>query len=289
MMKEKVFKEIEAKIALTELKRKIPYGWDLNIYRGCQHECQYCYAMYSHKYLGSDDFFNEIYVKSNILEALEKQLSQENWNREVINIGGVTDSYQEAEGVYTLMPGILKLMIKYKNPIIISTKSKLVLRDYDLIDQLSQLTYVNIAETITTMDEEIRKKIEPGACSGRERFEVLKEFRKTRASIGVHVMPIIPMLTDGKENLEIIISNAKDCGADYLLPGTLYLRGNTRKHFLSFMENEYPHLVDDFKGLYKKGGADKAYKTKLYETVNALRTKYQVSSSYMKPMREKMK
>ncbi len=288
-MQEKNYKEIEAGTALTELKRKIPYGWDLNIYRGCQHMCQYCYAMYSHKYLGSDDFFNDIYVKTNIVEALEKQLSQENWKREVINIGGVTDSYQEAEAIYQLMPGILKLMIKYKNPIIISTKSKLVLRDYDLIDELAQLTYVNIAATITTMDEGVREKIEPESCSGQERFGVLKEFRKTQASIGVHVMPIIPLLTDGEENMDAIISNAKDCGADYLLPGTLYLRGDTRKHFLAFMEEEYPQLFDDFELLYKTGGADKAYKTKLYVRVNALRDKYQVSSSYMKPMREKMK
>ena len=87
---------MQTKSALHKLKRKIPYGWDLNIYRGCQHGCQYCYAMYSHDYL-SDKNFRDIYVKTNIVEELEKRPSAPDWQREVINIGGVTDSYQPAE------------------------------------------------------------------------------------------------------------------------------------------------------------------------------------------------
>lgn len=284
-----MYQEIQAQSALTELKRKIPYGWDLNIYRGCQHGCRYCYAMYSHKYLGSQDFFGDIYVKTNIVDMLEKELKSDKWRREVINIGGVTDSYQKAEEHYKLMPDVLKIMIKYKNPVIISSKSKLVLRDYDLIDQLSRLTYVNIAQTITTMDEEVREKIEPGSCSALERFQVLKEFRKTNASIGVHLMPIIPLLTDNENNLEEIFRQTSGCGADYLLPGTLYLRGNTRQNFFDFIEHEYPELFDEYKRLYKTGGADKAYKDKLYKYVNLLREKYNVSSSYMNPMRERLK
>lgn len=78
---------IQTKSALHKLKRKIPYAWDLNIYRGCQHGCCYCYAMYSHGYLGDRDFFQDIYVKINIVDELEKQLSAPDWQREVINIG----------------------------------------------------------------------------------------------------------------------------------------------------------------------------------------------------------
>ena len=126
-----VYKEITCASACNKLKRKIPYGWDLNIYRGCEHECRYCYAMYSNEYLGSGDYFEEIYVKTNIAEQLEKELSSPNWKREVVNIGGVTDSYQPAESIYKQMPDILKLMIRYKTPCIISTKSDLILRDYD--------------------------------------------------------------------------------------------------------------------------------------------------------------
>ena len=282
------FNEDICKSALTELKRKVPYGWDLNIYRGCQHGCKYCYAIYSHKYLDSEEFFTDIHVKTNIVDELEKELKMNSWKRDVINIGGVTDSYQPAEAKYQLMPEILKLLIKYKTPAIISTKSKLILRDYDLIDKLSRITYINVAETITTMDEEIRMKIEPFGATSLDRFEVLKEFRKTNASIGLHVMPIIPYITDNHENFDSMFKVASDCKVDYVLPGTLYLRGNTRIVFFNFIKKEFPDLYDQLQSMYKTGGVSKEYKDKLYLMVNELRNKYNLSSSYSKPMKEKL-
>ncbi len=282
------YKEIHCESALNPLKRKIPFGWDLNIYRGCSHACRYCYAIYSHSYLNSDGFFDDIHVKTNIVEKLEQELSSPKWKREVVNIGGVTDSYQKAEATYQLMPEILKLLIKYKTPAIISTKSTLVLRDYDLINELSQITYINIAATITSMDENVRQKIEPGGAPSAERFAMLKQFRKTNASVGLHVMPIIPYLTDDRENFESLCANAKDSGAHYLLPGVLYLRGATRKVFFDFIQRDYPQLYPQLQALYKTGGAEKSYKDQLYLMVNELRDRYGISSSYSKPMKEKM-
>ena len=283
-----IYNEISAQSALNKLKRKIPYGWDLNIYRGCQHGCRYCYALYSHQYLGSEQFSHEIYIKTNVVELLEKELRATGWKGEVINIGGVTDSYQPAEAEYKLMPQVLKLLIKYKNPAIISTKSDLVLRDYDLIDQLSRLTYINIAATITIIDESVREKIEPGAASAARLFAMLKEFNKTRASIGLHVMPIIPLLTDSQANLQALFSQASDCGVDYLLPGTLYLRGKTRTAFFKFIAEEYPDKLASLQAIYKTGAADKSYKNQLYSVVNPLREKYSLLGGYMKSMRERM-
>ncbi|MHC1682256.1 MAG: radical SAM protein [Clostridiaceae bacterium] len=282
------YKEITCDKALNKLKRNLPYSWDLNIYRGCQHGCKYCYAIYSHHYLGSNTFFNDIYAKTNIIEILEKQLRQSSWKREVINIGGVTDSYQPAEKHFQFMPEVLKLLIKYKTPAIISTKSDLILRDYDLIDQLSKITYINVASTITTMDESLRKLIEPGAVESHKRFEMLKEFRKSNASVGLHVMPIIPYLTDNFENINSLFSKAKGSDVDYVLPGTLYLRGETRGVFFDFIETKFPYLYNDLSELYKTGGADKNYKNQLYKMVNGLRDKYKLSSNYMIQMREKV-
>ena len=287
-MCDKRYKEISCEVALNRLKRRLPYSWDLNIYRGCEHGCKYCYAIYSHDYLGSENYYGDIYVKINIVEQLEKQLSNPIWKKEIINIGGVTDSYQPAEAHYQLMPEILKLLIKYKNPAIISTKSKLVLRDYDLIDELSKITYINVAATVTVMDESIRSKIEPGTAESNERFEVLKTFRKTNASIGLHVMPIIPLITDTEDNFESMFTRARNCNVDYVLTGTLYLRGNTRSRFFCFLQNQYPDLTESYRVLYKTGGVSKEYKTGLYTKVNRLRNKYRLSSSYMKAMRSRL-
>ena len=151
--------KIQAKTALNRIKSNyLPYKWDLNIYRGCSHQCVYCYALYSHQFLDHKNFFKDLYVKENIVELLEKKLSSKRWKREIINLGGVTDSYQIAESQLKLMPQILKLFIKYRTPLVISTKSDLILRDIDLFEELSKVSSTSVAFTVTTLDENIRKK-----------------------------------------------------------------------------------------------------------------------------------
>ena len=283
------YKEIICKTALNKVKGSFPYIWDLNIYRGCIHNCKYCYAVYSHKYIDSDNFFSDIHVKTNIVDELEKQLKSKNWKHEVINIGGVTDSYQNAEKEYKIMPEILKLLIKYETPAIISTKSKLILRDYDLIDELSRITYINIASTITTMDKKVYSLLETNASSSLERFEILKTFRNTNASVGLHTMPIIPYLTDHRENIDSLFYHAKESGVHYVLTGSLYLRGETRNVFFNFILRNYPELYKKIYMLYNVKNANKEYKNDLYKMVNSLREKYGLSSNYNVIMKEKMK
>ena len=279
---------VRCESAMNHLRRKIPYGWDLNIYRGCEHGCKYCFAIYSHDYLKDGRFFENVYVKTNVLEHLEKELRSPSWKRDIVNIGGVTDSYQPAEATFQLMPEILKLLIKYKTPAIISTKSDLVLRDYNLIDELSRITYINIAATIITTDESVRNKIEPNGVSSSKRFEILTTFRKTNASVGLHVMPIIPYLTDTEERLDDLFAEARKADVHYVLPGTLYLRGKTRPYFFDFIQATYPDLYEPLKELYKKGGADKEYKNELYERVNRLRNKYGLSANYSAQIKNKL-
>lgn len=283
------FTEITCSSALNRLdETRHPYPWDMNIYRGCQHGCRYCYAVYSHRHTGSDDFYGDIYIKANIAEQLERKLSSPSWKREVINIGGVTDSYQPAEAKYRLMPDILRLLIKYRTPCIISTKSDLVLRDYDLIDQLSRMTYVNVAASVTSMDEDVRTKLEPGSVPGERRFEMLKQFSKTEASTGLHLMPIIPYITDSVENINIMYSLAKDAGVSYALPGVMYLRGPTRQVFFDAVREHFPDKLPALLQLYQTGGAGNDYKTELYTMLNGIRAQHGVSGNYSRPMREKL-
>jgi len=303
-----MFEELRVTKALDKIKATsrltLPYSWDLNIYRGCEHGCHYCYAIYSHRYLekeekdsfpgkessGREDcaFFQRICVKTNIAEALEKQLGSRSWKKEVINIGGVCDSYQPAEAKYGLMREVLALMIKHRNPVTISTKSDLILRDFDLLKELAELTYVNIAVTVTTMDENLSTLLEPLASPPEKRLSVLRAFKDTAVVTGLHMMPILPFLTDSPENLERILSLAAGCEVDYTLPGILYLRGETRKHFFDFLACNFPELVDPYRKLYAKGGADRTYKAELYGVLSSLMEKYRLSGDYMKPMQAKL-
>jgi len=292
------YKEISCKSACIKTKRKMPYKWDLNIYRGCGHRCKYCYALYSHKYLEnnynkpetSDKFFDNIYVKTNIAEELDKQLAKPSWKKDIIAIGTVTDSYQSIEKEYELMPEILKVLIKHKNPAIISTKSKLILRDLDLINELSQLTYINIAGTVTSMDDEINLSLEPNAPISNDRIAMLKKLRKeTNASTGLHFMPIVPYLTDSYENIDAIFKNMELANVHYTILGPLNLYGQTRRFFFDFLKEDFPYVYKDMISLYKTGRLDKPYKRELFKKINKIKSKYNISTNYMRIIREKSK
>lgn len=285
------FREVTCQKAMTKLNSKHqPYSWDLNIYRGCSHRCQYCFAIYSHQYLEHDaeDFFETIHVKTNVVDALEQQLRVKAWKQEVINLGGVTDSYQAAERKYQLMPDIIRLLIKYKTPAIISTKSDLILRDFDLWNQLSQVTAVNIASTIISYDAELLQKIEPGAPSPQARMAMLREFRKTNAAIGVHIMPIIPYINDDARQMAELLAAAKAAGVDYVLPGTLYLRGSTKPHFLKFIHQTFPEHHQALVRLYNNREQRQLYKRNMYQILLKQIDDYRLSRNYMAPLQSRM-
>lgn len=272
---------ITCKTACNHVNGRFPYHWDLNVYRGCAHDCKYCFARYSHGYLEERDFAGKVFIKTNIAEALERQLRSPKWDRSVINLGGVTDSYQPCEAREKRMPDILRLMIKYKNPIILSTKSDLILRDFDLIEELSSLVYVNIVSTVTVMEESMREKLEPGAVSSARRMEMLKAFGKTKAHTAVHTIPLIPYLTDTEENLKAVFSAGKAAGVEYLLTAFLNLRGETRRVFLDFMEKEYPTEYRRLLPMYLRGGL-KEYRPAIWERVGRMRKKYGLYADYQR-------
>ena len=131
-------------------------------------------------------------------------------------------------------------------------------------------------------------QLEPLASSPEKRFSVLRAFKDTAAVTGLHMMPILPFLTDSPQNLVQILSLAAECKVDYALPGILYLRGETRKHFFDFLACNFPELLDPYRRLYAKGGADRTYKAELYATLKPLMQKYHISGDYLKPMQTKL-
>ena len=299
---EREYKEIICKSACSKTKRSMPYKWELNIYRGCEHRCKYCYALYSHKYLesnygeivspeeaNSNKFFDNIYIKTNVAEELDKQLSKPSWKNEMIAIGTVTDSYQPIEEKYQLMRDVLEVLIKHKNPTVISTKSDLILRDLDLIDELSKVNFVNIAVTITSLDRDIQKAIEPNATGSEERLMVLERVRQeTNASTGLHFMPIIPYLTDSYEHIDAMFKNAEERDIHTILLGPLNLYGKTRGTFLNFIKKDFPELYDDILLLYKNGRVDRNYSRELFSKIKKIRANYNIETNYMKVIKEKL-
>lgn len=271
---------IQCKSALNKINSFLPYHWDLNIYRGCEHNCAYCFAQYSHRYLDDNDFFHNIYIKENITEQLEKKLGSKTWKKDVVNLGGVTDSYQPVEKEKRIMPSVLETLIKYQTPAIISTKSQLILRDIELIKMLKEKAGIQVALTITTLDQDVASILEPNASSVKERVKTIKILKEAGIEVGWHLMPIIPFITATRSNLENIFKVASRCKVDYIITGMLNLRGSTRKSFFKFIKDNYPEKYDNIWRVYNDASYKKEYKMKLGILLNELAKKYNVSRDY---------
>jgi DNA repair photolyase len=254
----------------------LPYNYDINAYRGCAHRCVYCYAQYSHEYIGDDNFFGSIYAKTNIAEVLRRELPR--FSREAVNLGGVTDSYQGAERDYALMPGVLKLLADYKVPVIISTKSPLILRDTELFCRIQREAGAMAAFTVTTMDENLAALIEPGSARPNQRMDAVGEMKKAGLACGVHMMPVIPLLTDSTHDMEAVFAAARDAGADYLLASGLNLKGATRHGFFEAMRQRFPSLYADMMALYADRAAWREAQRQAHEIIRRLRAKYKMAS-----------
>jgi len=250
----------------------LPFKFDINVYRGCAHRCIYCYALYSHEYIGGGDFFGDVYAKMNVADVLRRELPR--FSREPVNLGGITDSYQPAERDCKLMPEVLSLLARYSVPIILCTKSALVLRDLELVGRVNAASGASLALTVTTLDKRVADIIEPNSSRPHERIAAIPEIKKTGAQCGVHLMPVIPYLTSGEDSLEAVFSAAKEAGADYVLAGALNLKSATKKAFFDGVKKGFPSEYASICALYNDRDAYRAYKEKLQATLGRLRKKY---------------
>ena len=251
----------------------LPFKYDINVYRGCAHRCIYCYALYSHGYIGGDGtFFDQIYAKTNVADVLMRELPR--FSRETVNLGGVTDSYQPAEETCSLMPGVLVQLARFHVPAVISTKSALILRDVALLKKVADAAGLMAALTVTTMDDAVASLIEPGSSRPTARMAAVRELKKQGLTCGVHLMPVIPYLTSGRDSLEAVFSAAKDAGADYVLTSALNLKGPTRRGFFNAVRQSFSSEYNRIKSVFYDKQAYTEYKRELQENVSKLRTKY---------------
>jgi DNA repair photolyase len=275
-----MLKELVAKSMLHYHTQTFSTNWDANIYRGCEHNCQYCFAQYSHRYLNTKEFFEDIFVKSNAAEILAVELGKKKWMKYPVNVCGISDCYQPAEADYKIMPKVIKAFILNKNPLVVVTKSTLILRDLELIKELNKLAEVSIIASVSTLDEEKRTLIEPNTASTLERLKMLNEFRKIGCKTAVLLMPIIPFISDSEENLDDIFRITKEYNLGSITAWPLHLRGKTKDVFYSFLIKHFPELLSQFKALYKSGNVSKKYRINIQKRISKLRKKYQFFSAY---------
>lgn len=193
-------------------------GFDasINPYRGCEHGCAYCYARPTHEYLGFSaglDFESRILVKGEAPQLLREQLSSPRWKPQVLSLSGVTDPYQPVERKLRLTRRCLEVLAEFRNPVAVITKNHLVTRDVDLLSELAHHGAASVAISLTTLEDDLRRAMEPRTSSPTRRLAAIEVLSQAGIPVGAMTAPLIPGLND--HELPTLISAAAEAGASF--------------------------------------------------------------------------
>lgn len=245
-----MIREITAKTLLSSVKQPDPWfglKYNMNLYRGCQHQCIYCDSR-SECYQIED--FNDILVKSNAIELLDRELFHKRV-KGTIGTGSMNDPYMPVEREINLTGRALKIIAKHKFPVHILTKSDLVVRDVDILLEIKK-AYAAVSFTITTCDDKLGKKLEPGASFVSKRFKAMEILASHGIMTGVLMMPVLPLIEDTEENIAGIIKRAYNSGASYIIPAFgVTLRDKQRKYYYNKLEQLFPGIKEKYEILYR--------------------------------------
>ncbi len=219
----------------------IGFEASINVYRGCEHGCAYCFARPTHEYLGFSaglDFETKIVVKYHAPELLRRELSSPKWKPQVIAMSGVTDCYQPIERKLQLTRRCLEVLADFHNPVVIITKNHLITRDVDLLAELAKFKAVAVFISITTLDAELTPKLEPRASLPKMRLAAIKRLHEAGVPVGVLAAPMIPGLND--HELPKIIAAAAEAGAQDAAFTPLRLPYAVKDIFTEWLERHFP-------------------------------------------------
>jgi len=252
--------ELEEERALEEIQRKttileddsqsiltknnspdIPYTFSINVYRGCEHGCSYCYARPYHEFLGFNaglDFESKIVVKRRAAELLESALSNPKWQPQTIAMSGVTDCYQPLERKLKITRQCLEVLSRFRQPVGIITKNALIQRDVDFLKELARYQSVNVHISITSLDPEVSSILEPRASTPRARLDTVTFLKNHGIPVGVAVAPVIPGINE--HEIPAILEASAKAGAEYAGFTVVRLPGAVDAIFSKWLETHFP-------------------------------------------------
>jgi DNA repair photolyase len=219
----------------------IPFTYGLNPYRGCEHGCVYCYARPTHEYLGFSaglDFESKIIVKPNAPELLAKTFRSGRWQPQVISLSGNTDCYQPIERQLKLTRRCLEVFLRHRNPVGMITKSALITRDIDILQQLAELSLVATCVSVTTLNNDLASKMEPRAAAPARRLAAIEKLARAGIPVGVNVAPIIPGLND--KEIPAVLKAAAEAGARHAGCILLRLPHSVKDLFQAWLKKHFP-------------------------------------------------
>src|SRR6202167_3918646 len=260
--------------------RRLPFTWTINPYRGCEFACRYCYARYTHEFMEMRDgveFEQKIYVKQHAADLLRRDLRRVK-RGESIALGTATDPYQPAERRYEITRGILEEFSRHRGfELGIVTKSNLIVRDVDLLRDVSRENKLSVHVTVTTLNVELARILEPRAPRPDLRIDAVRQLSDAGIDVGVSCSPVLPGITDSTADLEAVVRAASEAGARHIFAGPLFLKPCSAAIFLPFLEQQFPHLVENYRLRYQdRAFLPPPYGKRIAQLIARLREKYDI-------------
>lgn len=249
--------EVRQELAKTVITRNqspdVGFDRSINPYRGCEHGCIYCFARPSHAYWDLSpglDFETRLIAKTNLADRLEEQLSKPGYKPAPIALGVNTDAYQPIERDQRLTRRALEILLRYRHPVHLITKSALILRDLDLLEALAAQNLVSVAISLTTLDNELKRIMEPRAASPAARLRCLRELGAVGVPVSVLCAPMIPMINDAE--LEQLLEAARDAGAQSASYVLLRLPLEIAELFEEWLQVHFPQRAEHVMSLVRQ-------------------------------------
>lgn len=257
---------------------RMPFTWTINPYRGCEFACKYCYARYTHEFMEIRDnaeFERKIFVKQQAGLLLRRDLKKVKPGEEIA-LGTATDPYQPAERRYEVTRAILEEFSLHRGlQIGIVTKSQMILRDLELLRRVADGNEVSVSMTITTLDTELARILEPRAPRPDLRLKAVHELTTAGIRAGVSCAPVIPGITDRPRDLDALVKAAREAGASYIFANPLFLKPCSASIFLPFLEKEFPALVAEYRKRYEnRAFVPTAYRKRIQNLMASLKRKH---------------
>lgn len=276
------YRSLESRSILNRCSNpRMPFSWTINPYRGCEIGCRYCYARYTHEFMGLDDpklFETLIYAKSEAASLLRRELRRPCSG--AIAIGTSTDPYQPAEKKFGVTRGLLEVFADgHGREISITTKGDGITRDIDLLAQISRRNHLTVNVTITTVDAGLARLLEPRAPRPDLRLAALASLTDAGIQAGVFACPVLPWITDSPDDLGHLAAEAQRAGAHYLTSEILFLRDSARREFFPLIKEQFPQLLDSYQRLYRWDAYPRGGRIDdIDRTLSAIRERYGLST-----------
>lgn len=259
--------------------RAMPFEWTVNPYRGCSMGCRYCFATYTHEYLGSsvaEDFHASIYVKRDDPQETSRRLASAVRRGERIALGTATDPYQPGEAEEGVTRRFLEQVAQQRGVRLgVITKGAVILRDIDLLRRIQERGTLSIHVSLISLDAGLLRRLEPWAPPPEVRLEVLRRLAAAGLDVGISVAPVLPALTDREADLDALLARTAEAGVKRLSSTILFLRSPTREKYLRWIEAEFPRYLEAYRRAYARNAyLSGPYRTRVRALLERLRTKH---------------